>query len=81
MAIKFTELPPATRAGIITLVAVDAGLRFWAVRDLRSRKKSEVNGPRIAWSLALGLVNSAGLLPAAYLLRGRRTTPSAAEAE
>ncbi|EGD55125.1 DUF5652 family protein [Gordonia neofelifaecis] len=76
MAKKWSELPPAARAGIISIAAVDAGLRVWAIRDLRSRDKKEVNGSKLVWSAALSVVNSAGVLPAVYLLRGRRATPA-----
>ena len=51
---------------------VDAGLRAWALIDLKNRPVDEVNGPKAAWALALTVVNSAGLLPAAYLVLGRR---------
>ncbi|MGB3697080.1 MAG: DUF5652 family protein [Gordonia sp. (in: high G+C Gram-positive bacteria)] len=70
---KWTDLPPAARAGIIAVAAADAGLRVWALSDLRSRAKSDVRGPKAVWSVALSTVNTAGVLPAAYLLRGRRT--------
>ncbi|MGB6039941.1 MAG: hypothetical protein WBG39_08820 [Gordonia sp. (in: high G+C Gram-positive bacteria)] len=67
------------RAGIIAVAAVDAGVRVWALRDLRSRDKSQVNGSKLLWSAGLSTVNSAGILPALYLLRGRKA--SAADAE
>ncbi|NLG48289.1 DUF5652 family protein [Gordonia sp. (in: high G+C Gram-positive bacteria)] len=74
MAIKFKDLPPTARTGLIVLAAVDAGLRFWAVSDLRSRDDSEINGSRRLWSLGLSLLNTAGVLPVVYLVRGRRTS-------
>ncbi|GAA2371132.1 hypothetical protein [Gordonia cholesterolivorans] len=73
---KWAELSPAARAGIISMAAVDAGLRVWAIRDLRSRDKSQVNGPKLVWTVVLGGVNSAGLLPTVYLLAGRKRTTS-----
>ena len=66
------DLPPAGKATIIAVTALDAGLRAWALRDLAGRNAAEVNGPRWLWSGALGMVTSAGVLPAAYLLRGRK---------
>jgi hypothetical protein len=47
-------------------------MRAWALMDLKNRPVDEVNGPKAAWALALTVVNSAGLLPTAYLLFGRR---------
>lgn len=72
MAIKFTDLPTPVRAGLIVLAGVDAGLRFWAIKDVRSREQSEINGSKKLWTLGLAFVNSAGALPIAYLVRGRR---------
>ena len=47
-------------------------MRAWALLDLKNRPVEEVNGPKAAWGLAITVVNSAGLVPAAYLLFGRR---------
>ena len=69
---RWNELSPPAKGAIIGVAAVDAGLRVWAVSDLASRSKEEVNGPKIAWSTGLAVVNSAGILPLVYLLRGRR---------
>ncbi|MCF6386960.1 hypothetical protein L2K20_08235 [Mycobacterium sp. MBM] len=66
------DLTPRAQATIIAVTALDAGLRAWALRDLAGRDAAEVNGPRWLWSGALGLVTSAGVLPAVYLLRGRK---------
>ena len=78
MATKFTDLPTPIRAGLVTLVGVDAALRFWALKDVRSRRQSEVNGSKKLWTLGLAFVNSAGALPVAYLVKGRRK-PAASE--
>jgi hypothetical protein len=69
---KWDELPPARKRLMITVGVVDAGMRAWALMDLKNRPVDEVNGPKAAWALALTVVNSAGLLPTAYLLFGRR---------
>ncbi|MFT4201617.1 DUF5652 family protein [Gordonia sp. (in: high G+C Gram-positive bacteria)] len=68
----WNDLSPRTKGVIVGAAAVDAGLRAWALRDLGSRTTSEVNGPKSLWQTGLLIVNSAGVLPAAYLLRGRR---------
>ena len=69
---KWDELPPARKRLMITVGVFDAGMRTWALIDLKNRPVDEVNGPKAAWALGLAVVNSAGLLPAAYLLVGRR---------
>ncbi len=69
---KWDELPPARKRLLIMVGVVDAGLRAWALVDLKNRPADEVKGPKAAWALALALGNSAGLRPAAYLLVGRR---------
>ena len=69
---KWEELPPARKRLLITVGLIDAGMRAWALVDLKNRPADEVNGPKAAWALGLAVVNSAGLLPAAYLLFGRR---------
>ncbi len=69
---KWDELPTARKRLLIAVGVVDAGLRAWALVDLKDRPADEVNGPKAAWGLALAVGNTAGLLPAAYLLFGRR---------
>ncbi len=66
------ELPPARKRLLITVGVVDAGMRAWALVDLKNRPADEVNGPKGVWAVALAVGNTAGLLPAAYLLFGRR---------
>lgn len=69
---KWDDLPPARKRLLITIGVVDAGMRAWALIDLKNRPVDEVNGPKAVWAVALAVGNTAGLLPAAYLLFGRR---------
>ena len=69
---QWDALSPARRRLVVAVGVVDAGMRAWALIDLKNRPADEVNGPKAAWGLALTVVSSAGLLPAAYLLLGRR---------
>lgn len=69
---RWNDLSPTRRALVVTLGVLDAGLRAWALVDLKNRPADEVNGPKAAWGLALTVVSSAGVLPTAYLLLGRR---------
>lgn len=66
------DLHPASKAVIVALTVLDAGLRAVALRDLAGRDARQVNGPRWLWRFALGLVTSSGVLPIAYFLKGRK---------
>lgn len=72
---RWQDLSPRARTAILTAISIDASLRATALVDLKQRGADEVNGSRKAWAVALTLVNSAGVLPVVYFLRGRRTTP------
>ena len=69
---RWRDLSPARRAAVMSVAAVDLGLRTWALVDLRRRPAETVMGPKAAWAVGLSVVSSAGLLPLAYLLFGRR---------
>lgn len=72
MLSKWKSLPPAARQAFVILGGLDAALRFVALRDLNSRAPEEVAGSRKAWKIGLTVINSMGILPAAYYLRGRK---------
>lgn len=74
---KWAELTDGQKGALVAATAVDAGLRLWAGRDLSTRTGDQVNGPKWLWSAALATVSSMGVLPAAYLLVGRRRDRSA----
>ena len=59
-------------AAVVSVAAVDLGLRTWALVDLRRRPAEDVKGPKAAWAAGLSVVSSAGLLPLTYLVFGRR---------
>lgn len=69
---RWNDLSPARRRLVVAVGVLDAGLRVWALVDLKKRPAEEVNGPKALWGLALTVVSSAGMLPTAYLLLGRR---------
>ncbi len=75
---RWSDLSPRTKGIVIGAAAVDAALRAWALQDLGSRRKDEVNGPKLLWSTGMTLVNSVGILPLIYLLKGRKPRPDAA---
>lgn len=71
---RWDELDPRVRQAILLGAAFEAGLKIATLIDLAQRPPRDVRGPKAAWALALTLVNSGGLLPIVYLLRGRRTS-------
>jgi hypothetical protein len=69
---RWRDLSPARRTAVMSVAAVDLGLRTWALVDLKRRPTQNVRGPKAAWAAGLAMVSSAGLLPLVYLVFGRR---------
>lgn len=70
---KWSELSPRNRRLIVVAGAVDGALRIAALVDLVRRPSNEVRGSKPAWAVSLVLVNSLGVLPIVYFVRGRRS--------
>ncbi|MEO7131766.1 MAG: hypothetical protein ABIZ07_10365 [Dermatophilaceae bacterium] len=64
-------LSGAQRASVATVAVLDLSLRGAALIDLSRRPQRDVRGPKWLWALSLSVVNSVGLLPIAYFVRGR----------
>lgn len=69
---RWRDLSPRTRRFIVIAGSVEAALKVIALNDLRRRPAAEIRGPKWAWATALVLANSAGGVPVAYFLVGRR---------
>ena len=69
---RWSKLSPRTRQAVIVTGAVEAGLKIAALIDLAQRPAEDVRGSKARWAIAIALVNSAGAVPVAYFLRGRR---------
>ncbi len=69
---RWNDLDPTVRTALIAAAVVDGAGRIAALLDLARRPADQVNGSKVGWGAALAVVNSAGILPAAYFLRGRR---------
>ncbi|MBZ5740282.1 hypothetical protein [Nocardioides mangrovi] len=70
---RWDELSPRVRRAIVVGATVDGLLKTAALVDLARRPAAEVRGSKRVWGVALVVVNSAGMLPVAYFLRGRVT--------
>jgi hypothetical protein len=69
---RWSDLDPRLRQAILLGGAFEAGLKVAALIDLAQRPRRDIRGPKAAWAAALALVNSGGVVPIVYLLRGRR---------
>jgi hypothetical protein len=69
---QWNDLSPRTRRLIVVTGAIDGALKVAALVDLARRPGSEVNGSKGLWATAITLINSAGVVPIVYFLRGRR---------
>lgn len=67
--LSWSELSPRARAGVVAIAAMEAALTTAALRDLHSRNRSELKGPKWVWRLAM-LVQPVG--PIVYLIVGRK---------
>lgn len=69
---RWRDLDPRVQQAIVAGAALDAGLKIAALIDLAKQPRESVRGSKVVWGFALAAVNSGGLLPIVYLLRGRR---------
>lgn len=69
---KWHNLSPTQRRILVAASAIDTAAKAAALVDLSRRSGDAVRGPKWFWATALPVVNSAGLLPAAYFTLGRR---------
>lgn len=72
MATSWRDLSPRTRGLLLGAGTVDGLLRVAALVDLARRPREQVNGSKLLWGAGLAVVNSAGVLPVVYFLKGRR---------
>lgn len=75
MAKRWSDLSPRNRKLIVVGAVIEAGLKAAVLVDLKRRPASQIRGSKQIWGAAM-LVNSAGVLPLAYFVYGRR--PAAA---
>jgi hypothetical protein len=75
---QWNELTARQRRLVVLGATLDSVGKVAALADLRRRPAEGVRGPRWAWATAIALTGSAGVLPLAYLLLGRRTDRPAA---
>ena len=67
---RWSDLSTSRRVATVVVGLAQVTLTAAAYRDLARRPAEEVNGPKLAWGLAI-LVNWVG--PLTYFAKGRRT--------
>lgn len=72
---RWRDLSQRTRRMIIVGGTFEAVLKVAALIDLKRRPSAEIRGSKKKWALAVGLLNSVGAVPIAYLLYGRNKPP------
>jgi hypothetical protein len=65
-------MDPRVRKAIALGAAIEAALKIAALLDLARRPAEQVRGSKARWATAIVLVNSAGAVPIAYFVKGRR---------
>ncbi len=73
---KWNDLSPRTKKMVLVGGSVEAALKVAALVDLARRPPSEIRGKKRNWVLAVVLLNSVGIAPLAYFLRGRKPAGS-----
>lgn len=74
---KWSELSGRTRKLILAGVTFDTALKIAALIDIKRRPAGQIRGSKARWATAVALANSAGAVPIAYFLFGRRPPESA----
>lgn len=69
---RWKDLSPRYRRLVVAIGAFETVLKAAALVDLKRRPAAQVRGSKTRWALAVGLINSAGAVPIAYFLYGRR---------
>jgi len=68
----WSDLSPRIRRLILIGGALDGFLKVAALVDLVRRPSEELRGSKPLWAAAIVLINSAGAVPIAYFVHGRR---------
>jgi hypothetical protein len=74
---RWSDLNGGRRRLLIAIAAVEGILKLAALIDIKRRPASQIRGLKWAWSTAIAVVSSAGVLPISYFLFGRRRASAA----
>ena len=74
---RWSDLSERNRRIITVAAAVEAALKVLMLADLRRCPADQVNGSKRVWAFST-IVNSAGVIPLAYFIFGRKRAPKPA---
>jgi hypothetical protein len=74
---KWMDLSPRTRRLFVITGTFEGILKIAALIDLARRPADEVRGSKLRWAVAIALINSFGIVPIAYFVRGRQSSSPA----
>jgi hypothetical protein len=72
VARKWQSLSPRVRRLLVAGATVEGIIKIAALVDLARRPAGQVRGSKLRWAAAITFINSAGAVPIAYFVRGRR---------
>ncbi len=70
---RWSDLSSRNRKMITVGIVIEGVLKVIALADLARRPADQVRGSKAKWAAAVFLINSAGAVPLAYFLYGRRS--------
>ncbi len=74
---RWSDLSERNRRIITVAAAVEAAMKVLMLADLKRRPADQVKGSKKVWALST-IVNSAGIIPLAYFIFGRKRAPKPA---
>ncbi len=69
---RWSDLSQRSRRLLAVAAVAEGILKLAALIDLKRRPASQVRGPRWLWAAVITVVSSAGVVPIAYFVVGRR---------
>jgi hypothetical protein len=69
---RWRDLSEGQRRLVVLGATVDGALKIAALADIRRRPADQIRGKKWVWAAVVALANSAGIVPLAYFLVGRR---------
>jgi hypothetical protein len=69
---QWSDLSDRSRRMLAIAAVAEGILKVAALIDIRRRPASQVRGPKWAWTTAVTVISSAGVVPISYFIFGRR---------
>jgi hypothetical protein len=69
---QWSDLSERSRRALAIAAVAESILKVAALIDIKRRPASQVRGPKWAWTTAVTVISSAGVVPISYFIFGRR---------